>query len=125
MPEGSPPLPHSQTHHTPCSETRLRRALARAGHRPPHHSTPARPSQPGYHRPLSAHRHEQGLFHHQSARSTPPPDSHRDEAGDSSVLLSACPWIVPSWKSPTCCVATAKPIVTSMLLHCPRRSGGS
>jgi site-specific recombinase XerD len=57
--------------------------------------------------------------------STPAPDSHGDQTGDSSVLLRAGPWIVPSWKSPTCCVATVKPIGNSMLLLCPRRSAGS
>jgi site-specific recombinase XerD len=51
--------------------------------------------------------------------------SHGDQTGDSSLLLSAGPWIVPGWKSPTCCVATAKLIVNGMMLRCPRRSGGS
>src|SRR5580704_14994629 len=106
MPKRARPLPHSQTHHPAFAATCICGPSPRARHRRPYHSTAPGTSQPGYHRALSPHCHQQGVLKYQSARSTPASHSYRDETGDSTVLLRADRWIVPNWKSPTCFVAT-------------------
>ena len=61
-----PITPHSLRHAFAVHSAGIR-------HRRPHHSTAARPSQPGDHRPLPADRHQQGVLHHQSPRPAPAP----------------------------------------------------
>jgi len=68
LPEGSTTLSHPQAHHTPFHAPRVRSPLAGIRHGCSHHPTAARPPQPGDHRPLSADRHQQSVFHLQSAR---------------------------------------------------------
>ena len=68
LPEGSPALWHPQADYAPFASTRIRSSSAGIRHRCPHHSTAARPPQPGDHRPIPADRHQQGVLHLQSAR---------------------------------------------------------
>ena len=62
----------SKLPHAPLTATLLRRSPARSRHRHPHHPTPARPSQPLHHRPLSAPCRLQSLHYDQSTRPAPP-----------------------------------------------------
>jgi len=71
VPQCASTLPYSQTDHTPFLEARICSSSAGIRHRRAHHSTAAWSSQPGYHGPLSAHRHYQGVLHHQPTRSAP------------------------------------------------------
>jgi integrase/recombinase XerD len=59
----------SQTDHTPFASALFCNPPARIRNRRAHHPTAARSSQPGYHRPLSAHRHNQAVLHQEPARS--------------------------------------------------------
>ena len=61
-------LRHSQADHASFSASRIRGSLAGIRHGCPHHSTAARPSQPGDHGSLSADRHQQGVLDLQPAR---------------------------------------------------------
>ena len=60
-----------QTGHTAFASAHFRNPSAGIRDRRAHHSTAAGSSQPGYHGPLSAHRHYQGVLHHQPTRSAP------------------------------------------------------
>ena len=71
VPKGASNLPDFQTDHTAFASARIRSSSAGIRHRRAHHSTAAWSSQPGYHGPLSAHRHYQGVLHHQPTRSAP------------------------------------------------------
>ena len=64
--------PPVQTSHIPLAATLLRRSPARSRHRHPHHSTPARSSQPLHHRPHPAPCRLQSLHYDQSTRPAPP-----------------------------------------------------
>ena len=68
-------LRHPQADHAAFAAPRLRGSSAGIRHRCPHHSTAARPSQPGDHRPLPADRHQQSVLDLQSARPAAASDS--------------------------------------------------
>src|SRR5262249_2747495 len=74
VPEGASNLPDFQTDHTSFASARIRSSSAGIRHRRAHHSTATWSSQPGYHGPLSAYRHYQGVLHHQPTRSAPAAD---------------------------------------------------
>ena len=71
LPEGASTLRYCQTGHTPFPSPQFCNPSAGIRDRRAHHSTAAGSSQSGYHGPLSAHRHYQGVLHHQPTRSAP------------------------------------------------------